>query len=864
MKTYFLSYSKYHIRKAILVFSLVLIFTVTLLSVYPFFSAVTFRQKEKLYDRCGKHHAVYWNISSEIADKIDNHYSVEKTGVFINNGSFNINNTTYSVTVGSFSETAVDLGRISCVEGRMPEDDSEIALEEYYKYLFDSELCIGDTICLKKDNIETNFVICGFLDDYSIYWTIEDDLYSRGFHDYPGAIIGKELSDMMGGTRNYLVYFNNIDENTLFMSPYLNLMDELNINSDDVTSNDASYINSFYIIVASVQNYIKIFTLVFCLISVILFYFVVKAYISDFEKKQYIFEAIGASNRQYIIEKIKIMLFPMAIGLLAGILLYICLFSIVFNDESSLFMASGLKRVIYLLFVISLSIALYFLMLLKKMLFNKKGKYVKPFRLNYRIELSIRSFRNKLKTVICIFIVACLSLSLIMVIRFDYMYRPHFLNEDYYYLDANSYSGYSYYLAGDFELQSEHYLYDIDHISMLKNNLKNHDVDVDLDYGYCVNGKLLLPDENSGYWDTFPSVSEVYSSWNFGEDSNISAEKIYAIPENTRATEFFSIKIIKDKDVDNFYCVYPEAKGCLQPGKCIAFFPELAANWLDEYIYIAGDESGQINPDTVDYYKQDYYSCGDTIRIGGVKYEGSFKNIKNDLDSISYYSNEMQISAIIDTSYQYLDDSSAVPTFVISEETALSMECTKNISSIQLKVPVSVSKEEYDVVRKIFNKVVCQGFDSTITDSLFFNTFYREFYGTIEKCLLLVGVFALLSVITSIMSLVSMSLSNNKKTYGVLRSIGFAKKDFKRMLLVEYMAYWITGFIGSIPVFMYIVNKYILNSLGMYLNRADNMTAIQIFALAYIIGLLLIYAVASAFARRIYRLAVSECIRIGE
>ncbi len=79
-----------------------------------------------------------------------------------------------SISVGNFDETALELGRLNTVEGRFPEAADEIVLQESWKARLEG-LEVGDTLTLLTEKGERDYIVSGFLENYTQLWVDEDD-----------------------------------------------------------------------------------------------------------------------------------------------------------------------------------------------------------------------------------------------------------------------------------------------------------------------------------------------------------------------------------------------------------------------------------------------------------------------------------------------------------------------------------------------------------------------------------------------------------------------------------------------------------------------------------------------------------------
>lgn len=124
------------------------------------------------------------------------------------------------IAVGALDKKAKELHRITLIEGRLPENDSEAAVEEWVKVILFPDAKAGDSVTLEYnlfsqsgefDSLKSEiFVLSGVIKNYSTVQTT--DIYSPepGFEQLPAVIFPSAKQKLY--TENLSLVFFNDDE----------------------------------------------------------------------------------------------------------------------------------------------------------------------------------------------------------------------------------------------------------------------------------------------------------------------------------------------------------------------------------------------------------------------------------------------------------------------------------------------------------------------------------------------------------------------------------------------------------------------------------------------------------------------------
>ena len=84
-----------------------------MMSIAPLFSAIIDITFEGFVEETGRHHAVFFDLTEAQLRQLEQTAAVDQIGIVKNYGSYVIKGTEYSITLGSFDETALSLGSTS-------------------------------------------------------------------------------------------------------------------------------------------------------------------------------------------------------------------------------------------------------------------------------------------------------------------------------------------------------------------------------------------------------------------------------------------------------------------------------------------------------------------------------------------------------------------------------------------------------------------------------------------------------------------------------------------------------------------------------------------------------------------------------
>lgn len=138
-----------------------------MLSIGPMFDSARESIFNAYADRYGQHHGAIFYLDKPKIVRLEEKENELEYALFSNYGQWVLKETQQSITLGWFSEQAVELGRLQLQEGHFPEAEDELVLEQNaVKYKCPQGIQVGDTLTFVQGDEERAYKLVGILDDY--------------------------------------------------------------------------------------------------------------------------------------------------------------------------------------------------------------------------------------------------------------------------------------------------------------------------------------------------------------------------------------------------------------------------------------------------------------------------------------------------------------------------------------------------------------------------------------------------------------------------------------------------------------------------------------------------------------------------
>ncbi|MBR3295161.1 MAG: ABC transporter permease [Clostridia bacterium] len=849
MKKYILGYYRYHKISTAVILLLTVLFTCIVICINTLVDHVASDNINKLKDKYGEYHVIIHDPSESDVEFLSGSDRVEKIGQYVTYGNYSISGTDYHVTIGSFDENAIELGRIKLIDGTFPSTDDEICLEDHYRYyLYDDPLELGDNIELVLDSCTKSFRICGFIEDYSGCWLNIEELVV-GYNDYPSGLVLND--DRLYSTEilNYLVFFSGTSQYNVPSSIYTEFVNNLNA-VDNQVFNDEVYSNYFQMMMAPVLMYRNIFLFLYLFVGVFLFYNLFSVYVISFDNNLYTFQAIGLSKKRSSAVSWILTSILYAAGVLTGLLISF-LFFLLFRN--GLFFRDFISKTHYLLIVILVYIASRLILHFRLNRKNPREREEKEFRHGYVIGFVKINIKKRYVSFVTLLLVLAFSMSAFFCIDIDKKNRDEqYVSSKYNEIIAisNPYSRIA--QAGTYEISSYQDGYDLRHIRKLYGLLK--DRCHRFSYSFDINNYLMLPDDTDDrYWNTIRAEWFDNTGW---VPSTIDINQVPNGPRERIGTQVYSVFTVTESNKDSFMKCLPEIDidRDLAPGKVILFVAPRKESILEN---------------KGDLLVEDYYKPGDTIQIAKIYSSTTLEEAERDPSVIRFVLSDLTISKVYRENFNYINEDGEAsinnfPRIVWTEETADQCESVFGVDKFRVKVSRDLSDEEYhDLIVDIY-RVGYSTKNSIIHETKFKNDFLDNLYLMINICYLFCVVLIAISVGISLYSLFYISLSSQKRSFGILRTIGIRKKSVFTISLLEYLVYWCSGLFITPLISCITMRVFIDKALGALVPFTQLTGYFVIISEVYLVLIAGIALACYIFTKRLFKQSITDAVNYGE
>lgn len=124
----------------------------------------------------GAWHGAFYQVNPKLIEQ-QSKEEIKEGGWIGVLGTYMIKRQREKVTAGFFDKSACKIGCIRLQSGRMPERETEIAVEKSKLRKLGSQIKLGDQVILKSGSgIEKTYTICGIIKDYTGSWDVPENL----------------------------------------------------------------------------------------------------------------------------------------------------------------------------------------------------------------------------------------------------------------------------------------------------------------------------------------------------------------------------------------------------------------------------------------------------------------------------------------------------------------------------------------------------------------------------------------------------------------------------------------------------------------------------------------------------------------
>ena len=855
MKRYILGYYKYHKIPTVIIIILSFVFTAVVLSVNTIMDYVVISNVEKLKDKYGEQHIVIHDTDDAIESLIVDSHMAKEIGHYYNYGQFGVLGTDYHITLGCFDDKGYDLGRIKLIQGRFPENEDEICLEEHFKYyLFDTEINIGDVIEIDLGDSGRSYSVCGFISDYSGCWINVEDLVA-GYNDYPGGIVitSEGVSERI--VDNMLVMLQGTNSYSVSTGRYTSFIEKIGWYDNQVFNEDVYY-TYYSTMISPVLIYKNVFLILYAVAGSFMFYYIFYVFLSGWRNKESVFDAIGLSGSRKLYQTYLLTFIPYVSGIILGVILLTVFF---YFFHQGIYFSALLGTFMYLLVVFVVYVLTQLCINASISVSRKRHKVEKDFKDGYIYGLARVNFTRKYRRILSLLLVIAISLTGYFCIDMDKRHRDSqyiAAEEDIVMAYANPYQRII--QAGPFELSSYEDSYKL-------NQVKDLMKDINSEINSCVyyfdsNNYLIIP-SNSGdkYWEMIEE--EWYENTGL-IPSTVEPDSIPGLGVDVVGTQLYASFTVKDSNIKEFRKQFPEIdiEKDLAKGKVV--------------LYLAPKRKGEVynqQNEVTDDSKitENYYEPGDNIRLGKLYTDSSLDEAQQDPGKITFVSDELVISKIYREDFYYTDSVQTInvnlfPRIIWTEETADACVSVNGIEQFQVSIPRNIPDDKYnEIIRKIY-RIGYSTKNSKIHETKFMNDFLDKLYTMLNISYTVILMLMTISLGISIYSIIYISINEEKRSHGILRILGMEKQKVLRVNMTEYFLYWMIGFTVT-PVVCYLTASVFVNRiLHTVFALNEILRYLMIIIVFYILLSLGIIVIGYMVTSRLYRMSIGDSISYGE
>ena len=850
---------KHKQKSSLLLIGIIALSLALMLATGPMFDTAKAQIFDAYATRYGLHHVAFFYLNTEKIEMLHQREDL-RYALFSNYGQWRLPETQQDVTLGWFSDDAVELGKLHLLEGEFPYTADTIALEQNaVQYKCPAGTKVGDILEFEQDGVQKQFRLVGILANYVGSWdSFADDSLIEGVNDFPRGLVGKQETPAQE-TQGALIYFAHYD--TLRKDlPFVTLSKELNQGSGseyDYILNDALYFQVEQAIMHPFASFRLLMLFVVLLGGSMILFVSLGLYIQRFLNTYYMLFTLGAGKR----EVGKLYGGQCLLILLAGTILGIgcaqCLawiYDAIYGVQLQIFTLRNFLWPMVALAAMTgfagLAYRLSIYPLAEQSISQRKRQRVTkvmPFSRRLIFSLSEDFVQVNFKRLIPVLVLITFLVSAMGVaVVYGEQLRIHPSYEFAFSVSASAYS-------------SSVQVYPFE-ISSWKNNLfpirQSEELQgmpgvLSVRYENQAGASMIIPVERSAYWGQFTAQNEAEL---YGGDW-FSAEAVAGAPTQgvtvlTNENLNYAITILTPENLAEYQAAYPELpiEQMREQGGVALILPPIVSE----------------DP-TVPDISYDTLQIGDILRFGYLDYEKEvpFSQARKDPSLLTYRERQYPICHITETpketDYGYRIIQTNRPTVLILEETNAENPLVRGRTHISIVTPGQISEEEYAVLETKVREIAFSNPGSSVTSAREEREQNQKLMRIVNLSLgMIMGVFGIFTVI-AIYSTLYMTILRRKRSLAIYRALGLPQKKLGLAILLELLFYWLVA----------IMIAFVLCMIGYYKswysgNAIELAPLMRVLVLALLAGLPLNGFIVWSLQRNIYSESVYAAMRLGE
>lgn len=821
-----------------------------ILSIAPIFTAILDTTFDGFVEKSGRFQATFFDLSEAQVAELRATPIVREVGLMENYGNFPLAGTDAYVTAGHMDETAVSLGGLRLLQGRLPETAGEAAVEEHLLYLLPEGSGVGSRFSLETPDGVWEFCICGVLRNYTGFCS-SPDVPLPGENDYLNILLSK--GDTLGSEPKTaaLLYLYTLNRMESPNGAIIRLSNDIgDIDVDHMTFNDETYGAYFPMMIYPVYTYRGLFTILVLTGTAVLLCIALTAHFRTFAPVARTMAQLGASRAR----RLGLLLLWAGILGLAGVLL-----GALWCAAFTLCMRAGLHleihplaqwpQLLFLLIGVLLTAAGYFV-------FGLEGKKLFPALRRRTAEdedlgaspslcgpIAVSYLRKNGRRMAAVGLLVVMFVAMIFCTQYDQQVRGREIAEEIPNLYANASTGWALYLYGDFEISAPHNTYPRAAVDVFQGMPGVLGVEKGTDN----RSLLIFPEGESAYYRRLAQMTAEPPI-----DHEMS--EVPAIPKGLRATMSYTLYVLDAWSLPYFEAAYPDidVERDLAPGKAVLFAKPLVMEGLE-----------------TDAVYNDAFRVGDALRLAHLEADCTFEEVKEHPEKIRYCEETVTLSRCMDEVFA-LDRPYVVGseggeiTVVITEETAKDMSYLNRLTRFIVYLTQDITPEQQEAVEWEFYHIAMMGQGGDIIDSADAKVYMQQLWSAIGVVYAVLGGVLGLFILVALVGILYGSLLQRQQMFGILRATGYRQSYLFRAVLAELSVYFAFIVAAMVAVTMLSVTEFAKQVVGQLLLTADYVRlAGQLGWIALGLGaafMLLAYGV----SRSVFRKNIASCIRFAE
>lgn len=189
--------------------------------------------------RHGAHHGIFFDVDQKEIKQSDKD-GIKEDGWIGLLGTYHIKNKQAQVSVGFFDHNALKMNPLQLAAGRLPQNQSEIAVEQSKLKKFGDTVTLGSQVMLISErNIARNYTICGVIKDYTGAWDVPDFI-EAGENSLPEVFV---CEDAYVAKHFHYIFQCQFLRGSYDSNKIYELAERMGVNNDEVVCNQKTYVD---------------------------------------------------------------------------------------------------------------------------------------------------------------------------------------------------------------------------------------------------------------------------------------------------------------------------------------------------------------------------------------------------------------------------------------------------------------------------------------------------------------------------------------------------------------------------------------------------------------------------------------------